>query len=376
MRILISIIRFEPGRTLGSEVYLSSLLDGLSKVMNKEEIAIVGSEESCGWGELFNNKINWIPAKIPRSAVGRMIFEYNNVEKIANNWKANVVFFPFNIMPSMKIPSTLLIHDLVNEFYCKHFPRFRPAYFRFLRRLVRNSIKKPQSIITISKAIAEELNQLNLLNVEQQVHVVSLAANRRINKEQRPEHLPQGNFKIILQSGAQLPHKDHLTGINAFVELKRNYPNIYRDTKLILTGDINSDKQLKEIVRKQELESNVIFLGRLSPEELEWTMQNASIACFPTLYEGFGLGIVDAQLRKIPVIASDIPVLKEVSSGGAIFFESRNAKDLAMKIVDALVGKNDGIVKLTEIGTANVDKYSWEVHCQKVLSILKFTAGF
>jgi glycosyltransferase involved in cell wall biosynthesis len=369
-------MRFEPGRTLGSEVYLSSFLDGLLKVMDKEEIAIVGSEESCRWGELFNNKINWIPAKIPRSAVGRIIFEYKNVEKIANRWKASVVFFPFNIMPSMKIPSTLLIHDLVNEFYCKHFPRFRPAYFRFLRRLVRNSIKKPQSIITISKAIADELKQLNLLSVEQQVHIVPLAANRWINKQQRPEHLPQGNFKIILQSGAQLPHKDHLTGVNAFVELKRNYPNIYRGTKLILTGDINSDKRLKELVRKHEMESNIIFLGRLSPEELEWTMQSASIACFPTLYEGFGLGIVDAQLRKIPVIASNIPVLKEVSGGGAVFFEPTNAKDLAGKIVGILEKKNDGVVKLTENGKANIEKWSWEDHCRKILTILKFKANF
>ncbi len=376
MRILISIMRFEPGRTLGSEVYLSSFLEALSRVTEDEEIAVVGSEESCRWGEIFNNKINWISAKIPQSALGRIIFEHNNAEKIAGRWNSNVVFFPFNLMPPMKIPSVLLVHDLVNEFYCKNFPRFRPIYFRLLRYFVRRSVKRSKAIITISKAIADELHELKLVKQEQQVHIVPLAVNRRINNSQKPKHVPSGNFKIILQPGAQLPHKDHLTGINAFGELKRNYTDIYNQTRLILTGDINTDRQLKEAVKRQGIKKNVIFLGRLSPEELEWTMQNASVACFPTLYEGFGLGIVEAQARKTPLIASDIPVLKEVSGGGAIFFKQRNAKDLAEKIAAMLDTKNDSLANLIKVGTANIDKWSWEDHCRKVISILKLTAGF
>ncbi len=235
-------------------------------------------------------------------------------------------------LPEMKIPSVLLLHDLVNEFYCKKFPLFRPLYFQYLKYSVRRSIKKPKSIITISKAIANELHELNLLKKKQKVYTVPLAVNRHINSVKKPKQIPLDNIKNILQPGAQLPHKSHLTGIKAFVELKKNYPDIYNKTRLILTGELNKDKQLRKVIKQNEMESNVIFLGRLSSEELEWVMQNTSIACFPTLYEGFGLGIVEAQLRNTPVIASDIPVLREVSGNCAVFFEPENEKDLAKKI--------------------------------------------
>ncbi len=116
-------------------------------------------------------------------------------------------------------------------------------------------------------------------------------------------------------------------------------------------------------------------MGRLSSEELEWVMQNTSIACFPTLYEGFGLGIVEAQLRNTPVIASDIPVLREVSGNCAVFFEPENEKDLAKKIVNVLDGNNSRVENLIKMGLSNINKWSWENHCSKVIEILRLTAN-
>lgn len=360
---------------MGSEVYLASFLESLPKVIKDEEIGVAGSEESCRWGEKFADKVSWLPQRLPKSTVGRMIFERNNIENIALNWNANVIYFPFNIMSTVKMPSVLLLHDLVNEFYCKRFKGFRPVYYNYVRYLVRNSIKKANSIITISKTIAKELLELKILNVKQQVYTVPLAVNRHFGKAKKPKQLPEDNLKIILQSGAQLPHKNHLTGIKAMVEIDRHYPEVSKQIRLVLTGGANKDKKIKDLVEKQKIGDNIIFLGRLEKEELEWVMQNAQIACFPTLYEGFGLGIVDAQMRNIPVIASDIPVSKEVSGEAAVFFESSNEKDLAEKIVTVLNMKQDEKRLLIRNGIKNIDKWSWEDHTRKILKILKDTAN-
>lgn len=375
MKILISAIRFEPGKTLGSEVYLASFLESLPKVIQGEEIAIAASEECCRWGEKIAGTITWVPQILPDSTVKRMIFERNNVEKIARRWNAKVIYFPFNIMPEVKLPVVLLLHDLVNEFYCKKFRSFRPVYYNYVRYLVRNSIKKANSIITISDAIAKELLELKMLNAKQKIFTAPLAVNRCLTKTKKPKQLGEDNVKIILQSGAQLPHKSHSTGVKAMVEISKNYPEAYKQIKLVLTGDVNKDKKLKNLIEKHKIGDKITFLGRLAQDELEWVMQNAQVACFPTLYEGFGLGIVDAQLRNIPIIASDIPVLREVSGGAAVFFETGNEIELAQKIVKVLNMKKDEKKLLIKDGIKNINKWSWEDHTSKVLKVLKDTAN-
>lgn len=373
MRILISISRFEPGRTLGSEVFLGSFLDSLAKITDNEQIAIMASQASCQWGKKFTEKVEWIPQVLPSSTFKRMIFERLKTEDIARQWKADVIYFPFNIMPPIKTPGVLLLHDLVNEFYRQKFPRFRPLYYSFVRHLVRRSIKRADTIITVSQAIKNELHNLKLLSPQQQIYVVPEAVNQTIYAKQRPQLLPLDKRRIILQPGAQLPHKSHITGVKALVEVFKKQPEIFKKIQLVLTGGANRDDNITNLVKKEKISDNVVFLGRVSAEELEWLMQEAEIVCFPTLYEGFGLGIVDAQLRGTSIIASDIPVLREVSGNSAIFFEPENAADLACKIINLLEDKENE-KKLISDGKKNVTQWSWLDHSSKVLKILKDTA--
>lgn len=375
MRILISTPRFEPGKTLGSEIYLQGFLESLGKILEKDVVAVVGSEKTCEWGEDFAGNLTWMPEKLPESSVRRMIFERGNIERIARKWNADVIYFPFNIMPRVKIPGVLLLHDLVNEFYCKKFPFYRPIYYRYIRHLVRRSIKNADAVITISNAVADELKTLNLLNDVERIYVAPLAVNRIRSKQKRPNLLPPNGKKIILQSGAQLPHKSHMTGIKAMAEIKKKHPQILQQIQLVLTGGTNNNKNINDFIRKNEIQDNIIFLGRLDEDELEWVMQNARVSCFPTLYEGFGLGVVDAQIRQTLIIASDIPVLKEVSGGAAIIFEPENEKDLAQKIVESLRNNDNNSLELIKKGFENVNKWTWKAHSQKVLEVLKVTAN-
>lgn len=374
MRILISIIRFEQGRTLGSEVYLKGFLESLSEIVEDEQIGIVGSTDTCCWIEKFAKNLIFLPQQLPASSLKKAIYERRNIEKIAENWKAEVIYFPFNIMPDVKkIPGVLLIHDLVNEFYCKNFPLFRPIYYRYVRSLVRNSIKRASSVITISNAIADELRAAKMLGDEQNLYVAPESVNPIVKKKDRPLNLPEDDLKIFLQPGAQLPHKNHITGVKAFYEIFREQPEKSGQIRLILTGAVNRDKKLKHFIEFNKLENNIIFLGRLAESELEWLMQNAAAICFPTLYEGFGLGVVEAQARGVPVLASDIPVLKETSGSAALFFDPADEKDLAEKIVSLLNFSQTERLQLINEGLKNIERWSWKAHSNKVLDVIKMT---
>lgn len=374
MRILISITRFEPGKTLGSEVYLKCFLQSLSRIIGNEKIAIVGSTNGCRWGEKFAKNFEWIPKELPDSAISRMVYERKNIEKTALKWSADVVYFPFNIMPRISIPTVLLLHDLVNEFYIKKFPLYRPIYYRYVRRLVRSSIKKADAVITISEAIATELKEFKLINEKQKVSVIPLAVDRNKVKARKPAGVNFENKTIILQPGAQLPHKSHLTGIKAMVEVFKQYPQLFEKIVLVLTGQANKDEKLKRFIKENNLTNKVFFLGRLDAEELEWIMNRAAVVSFPTLYEGFGLGVVDAQLRETPVIGSDIKVMREVSGYAAILFAPENERDLADKLVTVLNLDGEQLGALKIKGTENVNKWNWLNHSEQVLKRLKETA--
>lgn len=372
MRIFISILRFEPGKTLGSEVYLRSFLKALTNIKKDEQIIIAASESGVKWGKQVSPDFIWVTQNLSGSIIRRMISEAQQIEKLAKKYQADVIFFPFNIMPKVKLPSVLLVHDLVNEFYSRKFPFYRPIYYQTVKILVRKSIKRAGNLLTISRVIADELANSTFVKPEQKIFVAPLSS-QPISKKKRPEKLPVNTKKIILQTGDHLPHKSHITGLKAILDIATNNPQIIENVNLVLTGGFIRDRWLKKFAEENNISRNVTFLGKVSSEELEWLMQESEIICFPTLYEGFGLGIIEAQLRGKPIVVSDIPVLREVSGNTAIFFEPNNHKHLAEQIINVLE-QNIYDKTLIDKGLQNATSWNWERHAEKVLEVLTLTA--
>lgn len=370
MRILISALRFEPGRTLGSEVYLRSLLQTLAEIKGDEQIAVVASAECCQWGESLTSNFEWIPQRIPSSPIARLLYENNKVTQAKEKWEADVVLFPFNTMPRVAFPGVLVVHDMVNDFYSKHYPRFKPFYYRPLRRIVRNSIARADAIVTDSNTIRDEVVASRLPKHAHKVFGAPLAPDSPCAEAVRPNDLPDDGRLIILQPGAHLPHKNHLTGIQALSELRRLFPETFSRVRLVLTGGFFKDHNLMKYVEREDLAGNISFLGKVPPPELEWLMQKAVLISFPSLYEGFGLGTVEAQLHGVPVIASDIPVMREVSGGAAVFVEPKNAAAWAEGI-HRLTNDEAERQDLINNGLKNAKGLNWQNHARTILKVLR-----
>ena len=373
MKILISILRFDPGKTLGSEVYLRSLLGALSNIVKNEKITIAASERGVEWGKKIAPGFSWISQPISNSILKRMMSESSEIEKIAETNQADVIFFPFNIMPKVNFPSVLLIHDLVSEFYTRKFPFYRPIYFRAVKSFLRKSVRRADNLLTISSFIADELKKSKFIKTDQDVFVAPLASQPVLIKTKKPSKLILDDRKIILQTGDHLPHKSHITGLRAIALLSTAYPDLIDKIHLVLTGGNIKNNSLEKYVFNNKIEKHVTFLGKVSNEELEWLMQESSLIAFPTIYEGFGLGVIEAQLRDRPIILSDIPVLREVSGNQAIFFEPENSDELAEKIKTYF--HNDlNCNYLIEAGKENALRWNWENHARIVLDVLRKTA--
>src|SRR5262249_32726892 len=99
-------------------------------------------------------------------------------------------------------------------------------------------------------------------------------------------------------------------------------------------------------------------LGFVSDEELAVLYANATALIFPSLFEGFGIPVIEAQAAGLPVICSDIEVLREVAGQGAIFINPQCGESMAKAIID-VVDSPELRTRMIKIGKENAARYSW-----------------
>ena len=139
--------------------------------------------------------------------------------------------------------------------------------------------------------------------------------------------------KYICAINCQYHHKNIITLIKAFEIIKKKIPY-----QLVLIGNIPPRVQyLKEYVEQHGLEQAVIFTGFISDEKVDKILSQTALYVNPSLFEGFGMTAVEAMMKKIPALVSDIPVNREVTFGFARYYDDlQNPEALAKAIMDCL----------------------------------------
>lgn len=130
--------------------------------------------------------------------------------------------------------------------------------------------------------------------------------------------------------------KDHFTLLKAIKILSQKYPKI----KLLLVGDGNLDKILKEKVKQLGIRKQVRFMGLLKRKEVYQLLSILNVSVMTSRWEGFCNAIVESMAAKLPVVVSDIPTLKEVVGNAGLYFRTGNSNDLAKKLEQLIINKN------------------------------------
>ena len=114
---------------------------------------------------------------------------------------------------------------------------------------------------------------------------------------------------------------------------------------------------------------DIIRTGYISHEEKESFFKYADVFVFPPFYQGFGMPVLEAQLRQVPVVTSNIPSITEIADGGTLLVDPASVEQLAEKIYTVISDKNTRD-HLIERGLENVKKYSWFKCAKETLDIL------
>ena len=137
---------------------------------------------------------------------------------------------------------------------------------------------------------------------------------------------------------------------------------------LAITGPGGSDDdELVQRIRKHQIGADVRLLGWLAQSDLEGLFAGATCFVFPTLYEGFGLPVLEAMARDLPVACSDIGVLREVTSDAALLFDPHRPRSIA-DAIERLLGSAQERERLVRAGRVRAAWFTWQRAAQGTLS--------
>lgn len=279
----------------------------------------------------------------------------------------DVTFFP-NFATWCTAKSKLSI-TTVHDLTYLYFPELVEAKnLAHLRRVVPRTLKRADLILTVSQAVKNEIikefhiNPDKILALPIPVSDLFRDFNPKTTTAQLPAELQ--NQKYISFVGNFEPRKNLPTLIQAYLQLPKNLRQHY---KLVIAGSQSwSNQQAQALIDEANQDQPTILqLSGLSDEEIANLLHRSSLHILPSLYEGFGMPIVEAMTVNTPVIASDIPVLHESSGGSAMYFNPHSASDLSQKISQVLT---DASLQqhLIKQGKIFADSLSWHDNADKI----------
>jgi glycosyltransferase involved in cell wall biosynthesis len=282
--------------------------------------------------------------------------------------RADVVHSPTPlVVPSRSARSVVTICDL---FFLDHRDATRAEIRRDYAALVRSHVQKADAIVAISDTTARDV--IDRLGVsEERLCIIPAGADARFLHplgDSEEKESPEPPFVLAVATEEPRKNLPRLIEAMAVLESKR------WDGRLVIAGGRGLDSPgIDEAVSRLGLAHRVTRLGYVRSDELPALYRRARAVVLPSVWEGFGLPLLEAMASGTPVVASDIPVHREVAGEAAIFVAGEDASSIAEGIetvwCDEAVRR-----RLVEAGRARVDRFSWERSARKAVELYRRVA--
>ena len=231
----------------------------------------------------------------------------------------------------------------------------KKLYFNIM---VKRSVRHAMHVLTISEFSRQRIIEWASIP-STQVKNVSCGVSDSFTQERRIWRPP---FTYILLAGNRKPHKNEARAIEAFASA-----NIPEETHLVLMG--NASEGTRKLANMFGMANRLKFLGHISTTELAAVYRGAICLVFPSLYEGFGLPVIEAMACGTPVITSNTTSLPEIAGHGAILIDPLSVNEIKQAIEDVF-HKRVPLDILNETGFKQAQKYNWQDVANKVNTVI------
>lgn len=281
-----------------------------------------------------------------------------------------VHFTHFNAPLAYRGKSVVTIHDLTLSFYPGR--KMKSSVHRFAYALtIRSIAQRAKKIFSVSDHTKKDLIEILDIDEDKIVTIHNGVSHERFDTEISKEDIEKTKAtlgierKYLLYTGVFREHKNLVRLVEAFAQIADKFP----DVDLVLAG--------KEDPGYRDVRDTIVLLGLSGRVRLPGFVDNSDIAplykgaeayIFPSLYEGFGLPVLEAMAAGVPVLCSKGSSLVEVAGeGNAVFFDPLRVDDIA-RAMDDFLSHPEKKSTLVEKGLERVKQFSWEKMGEAVLS--------
>ena len=291
-------------------------------------------------------------------------------EQMILPFRANkkLLWSPANTGPIIAEQQILTVHDLSPFDHPEWFSRKFSIWYSAMYRLL---LPRVREIITVSEFSRRQICR-HFPAVSNKVNVISLAVDENLSltrsgsdsEDIRKLGLHPNRFFLIL--GTIEPRKNVYNALQAWELARKNLPS---DWKLAVVGSPGS----KAVFAQENLNycrEGVLWLGVQNDEILSAIIRNARSLIFVSLYEGFGLPVLEAMACGTPVISSNSTAIPEITENGAISVDPTNIGEIAEAII--CMGENNQVwQELGHAAKAVAGKYSWQKAASETYDVIK-----
>lgn len=263
------------------------------------------------------------------------------------------LFWSPGFMPPMNCgsPFIVTVHDLI---HLKYGSKLQVIYYN---KVIRPLLKKADYVFTVSEYSRDEILDWTDLLPEKVIPIYNAASSEYtdIGAKLNP------GYQYLLYVGNKRHHKNLKRLLIAF-----SRANLSDDIKLVLTGD--ETKELVKLAAELNILDRLVFFGFVPEADLPSLYRGAIAVILVSLYEGFGIPVIEGMACGVPVLASKVSALPEISGGGAYLVDPENVDEISSgieKIVNDVALRE----KLIERGKVQSNKFCWDDSAMKVWNI-------
>ena len=241
-----------------------------------------------------------------------------------------------------------------------------------VERIVPYALSEAVHIIAVSDATKEQVVRIGKRHLND-ISVIYEAAHE-------PEYNSPSEEELLLKElGVEQPYmlvlgrieerKNSARIAEAFQQLVAQYPDETEELTLVFAGSSRKARELLHPVITERYAERIQILGAITEQDKSALLQNAFTFVFPSLWEGFGLPILEAQQVGIPVISSHAGALEEVVASSGLVVDPEDSASI-MEGMRTMVMEENTREQYIDMGADNVRRFSWKIAVQKTLALL------
>ncbi|GAB5556588.1 MAG: hypothetical protein SchgKO_08010 [Schleiferiaceae bacterium] len=292
-----------------------------------------------------------------------------SVRYFLSKHKPDIYFSPDGFVPlKTKIPTVPVIHDLNFE----HHPEWIPkSAAKYLKKYTPEFAKKGDIVLTVSEFSKSDIQEQYQIPGKK-IEVLYNGPQSSFSPMKTEEAVTfrkfmTDGFEYFLVLGSVNPRKNISRIFKSFNEFKKRTGLPH---KLVVIGEMMYwPRQVENVYSKLEHKEDIAFMGRCAEDELSQWLASATALYFPSLFEGFGIPIIEAFSTDTPVITSNTTSMPEVAGDAALYVDPYNTEDMVNALTEVAT-KPEVRNELIKKGRIQRERYSWDVSAEKAWDIL------